>query len=62
MAERSASPTGLSAIRRISCLALPEKIRKLRHPRECWEIKKIKDGVRGDYMLISIEPPLPPHP
>jgi hypothetical protein len=30
---------------------------ELAHPRECWEIKRMKDGVRDDYMLINIEPP-----
>jgi hypothetical protein len=26
-------------------------------PRECWEIKRMRDAVRSDYMLISMEPP-----
>ena len=30
---------------------------ELAKPRECWEIKRMRDAVRADYMLISIEPP-----
>jgi hypothetical protein len=30
---------------------------ELAEPRECWEIKRMRDAVRSDYMLISMEPP-----
>jgi len=30
---------------------------ELAKPRECWEIKRMRDAVRDDYMLISMEPP-----
>ena len=30
---------------------------ELASPRECWEIKRMRDAVRTDYMLISMEPP-----
>jgi hypothetical protein len=30
----------------------------LAEPRECWEINRLKCGVRDHYMLVSIEPPL----
>ena len=30
---------------------------ELAKPRECWEIKRMRDAVRSDYMLISMEPP-----
>jgi hypothetical protein len=30
---------------------------ELAQPRECWEIKRLRVGPRGDYMLISMEPP-----
>jgi hypothetical protein len=30
---------------------------ELAKPRECWEIKRMRDAARSDYMLISMEPP-----
>jgi hypothetical protein len=30
---------------------------ELAKPRECWEIKRMRDAMRTDYMLISMEPP-----
>jgi hypothetical protein len=30
---------------------------ELAKPRECWEVKRMRDAVRTDYMLISMEPP-----
>jgi hypothetical protein len=30
---------------------------ELTKPRDCWEVKRMRDAVRTDYMLISMEPP-----
>jgi hypothetical protein len=29
----------------------------LAEPRTCWQMKRMRDSVRDDYMLISVEPP-----
>src|ERR1700733_2257038 len=32
--------------------------RRLAEPRACWAIRRMKDSMRDDYMLVAIEPPL----
>ena len=41
----------------LSTAAETGKNGELASPRECWEIKRMRDAVRDDYMLISMEPP-----
>jgi hypothetical protein len=31
---------------------------ELADPRPCWEIRRLRDDVRDDYMLVRVEPPL----
>jgi hypothetical protein len=40
----------------LSTAAETGKNGELASPRECWEIKRMRDAIRDDYMLTSMEP------